>query len=1054
MKDNSKEIGNLSLFKKGMIIATATMTTFAAMSANKAIFAADSENTETKPVLQYNAHVENIGWQGSKIGDILEGNSQIVSTVTVGTVGRSLRMEALTISLTGVPGASLKYNVHSENKGWTGWKENGEVAGTVGESLRAEALKISVTGLNEAGYSLYYRVHVSDIGWMNWISADDSLNLTNYAGTTGQSLRMEAIEIVLVKVGVQIQKEEAILKLTDYKNALALNTVDTTTQNKIETAIEDIEKAESESEVAKILEEIVDEIVQNYPTIDEWVEEVAKNTKTAQEAALEMLQTYKNVAPSVKELTNDDLNLIDTIISEATSSVNNARTPAEVTNAVNGFNTLMGTYTTLINKVNTVNALVAAQNELINELNTYREALKEAKDIDDTEKEIIKRTIDMYEEEIENAETAAEITTATTGIKARFDNYINQYTSLKKIANDNLLNQKVESAIKELTTYLTYTDEAYATTVPNTDTVDDTTDYYTIAELAQKNIDTIKNTAKQSGTTVNDIEDLLRIKDAQGTITGGYIKVLEDFLTTAKTNIKTNKDLYVKEYKDAIEELDEYSSNAAKVLSGSKLENVNKLIQDTKTVIGKVSTHTEVQKYMALFRNTIAEYSNELDDYALERTIEDAIATLKEYEKDTDTNISTPAKTLRMQLETGKDTNGDDYTTNSVKAALKACEDSINAYKNSQELAAIKADAINEFSSYLDTVKDTNALTVISDAITAINNDSSTDKADLNSVIQEQRVKVNEALAKAGEAVQSVLTTAKLNATKTIDNYIDIAEKTAGIDSNIITNLRDYKTLINKATTTSRIDEINRKVANYINNDTTVIKAKLDAITALGATDLSTIDATLIITGTNATPELEAEYNKQVENIKKVAEKDIATALTTAQDAIKDIATNIKSLKDDKIAAAAELLSLADTSATPNVSNVTGDLRTIYDRYLKKINDVTIDEYKVNKDILKADTTNADNRDSCQILKDAEAAIKNYRLVVAKVQAKADLATAIASVADATTKNELKEKYEKLIDAVTVDTYTTTIFDNTVTVTSNPSTDSILAQAKAEVAAL
>ncbi|MCF0142831.1 MAG: gamma-glutamylcyclotransferase, partial [Parasporobacterium sp.] len=41
-------------------------------------------------------------------------------------------------------------------------------------------------------YDIFYRAHVQGIGWMNWVSNGA------IAGTTGQGLRMEAIQIILL----------------------------------------------------------------------------------------------------------------------------------------------------------------------------------------------------------------------------------------------------------------------------------------------------------------------------------------------------------------------------------------------------------------------------------------------------------------------------------------------------------------------------------------------------------------------------------------------------------------------------------------------------------------------------------------------------------------------------------------------------------------------------------------------------------------------------------------------------------------------------------------
>ena len=57
---------------------------------------------------------------------------------------------------------------------------------------KKQAIKIRLTGELQSKYHIYYRVHVQDIGWQDW-QQDGAI-----AGTTGQSKRLEAIEIKLV----------------------------------------------------------------------------------------------------------------------------------------------------------------------------------------------------------------------------------------------------------------------------------------------------------------------------------------------------------------------------------------------------------------------------------------------------------------------------------------------------------------------------------------------------------------------------------------------------------------------------------------------------------------------------------------------------------------------------------------------------------------------------------------------------------------------------------------------------------------------------------------
>jgi uncharacterized repeat protein (TIGR02543 family) len=85
---------------------------------------------------------------------------------------------------------SVSYIEHVQHKGWMDWVSDGQQAGTTGQSLRGEALKINLVNAPE-GAHIEYQVHVENKGWMDWVSDGQQ------AGTTGQYLRLEAIKITL-----------------------------------------------------------------------------------------------------------------------------------------------------------------------------------------------------------------------------------------------------------------------------------------------------------------------------------------------------------------------------------------------------------------------------------------------------------------------------------------------------------------------------------------------------------------------------------------------------------------------------------------------------------------------------------------------------------------------------------------------------------------------------------------------------------------------------------------------------------------------------------------
>jgi uncharacterized protein YjdB len=63
-----------------------------------------------------------------------------------------------------------------------------------------EAIKITLSGM--PGYQVSYRAHVQKLGWLPWQKVKNGTNIdkAGVAGTTGKGLRMEALEIKIEKV--------------------------------------------------------------------------------------------------------------------------------------------------------------------------------------------------------------------------------------------------------------------------------------------------------------------------------------------------------------------------------------------------------------------------------------------------------------------------------------------------------------------------------------------------------------------------------------------------------------------------------------------------------------------------------------------------------------------------------------------------------------------------------------------------------------------------------------------------------------------------------------
>ena len=147
---------------------------------------ADAKGIEAQatPTLTYQAHVQRIGWM-----------DPVTNGRTAGTEGRSLRMEALRVSLPKGTDGGVAYEAHVQRIGWQGEVSNGADAGTHNQSLRVEAFRMHLTGKIASSYDIYYRTHIQKFGWLKWAKNGED------TGSAGMSLRMEALQIQLVPKG-------------------------------------------------------------------------------------------------------------------------------------------------------------------------------------------------------------------------------------------------------------------------------------------------------------------------------------------------------------------------------------------------------------------------------------------------------------------------------------------------------------------------------------------------------------------------------------------------------------------------------------------------------------------------------------------------------------------------------------------------------------------------------------------------------------------------------------------------------------------------------------
>lgn len=129
----------------------------------------------SKPNLQCNAHIQDIGWIGYKD----------TSKEMIGTEGQAKRLEAVKFFANN--GLQIKYRAHVQYIGWQDWKNSGEIAGTTGQGKGIEAIEIQSNAILEV------QEHVQDIGWMPKFKSNNFV-----IGTVGKALRLEAFRISVV----------------------------------------------------------------------------------------------------------------------------------------------------------------------------------------------------------------------------------------------------------------------------------------------------------------------------------------------------------------------------------------------------------------------------------------------------------------------------------------------------------------------------------------------------------------------------------------------------------------------------------------------------------------------------------------------------------------------------------------------------------------------------------------------------------------------------------------------------------------------------------------
>ncbi len=137
------------------------------------------------------AHVQDFGDRPVKV-------DPSTGIMTIGTRGQAKRLEEILIDFQNTTGytGGMEYRVHVQDIGWMDWTPAGTPAGTEGLAKRLEAIEIRLTGELAKHYSVEYCAHIQDYGDAQGWVRDGAL-----AGTTGESKRIEEIKVRIVPIG-------------------------------------------------------------------------------------------------------------------------------------------------------------------------------------------------------------------------------------------------------------------------------------------------------------------------------------------------------------------------------------------------------------------------------------------------------------------------------------------------------------------------------------------------------------------------------------------------------------------------------------------------------------------------------------------------------------------------------------------------------------------------------------------------------------------------------------------------------------------------------------
>ena len=148
--------------------------------------------TIKKPVLKYRAYVQKKSWLPWSVANVASSKESTMAGTT-----DNLRMETIQMQLSGISG-KIEYRAYVEKLGWTQWATTADTttyAGTKGESKRVEMIQLKASGEVATLYDIYYRAYSENLGWLGWAKNNEK------SGTAGYAYKLEAFQVNFMQKG-------------------------------------------------------------------------------------------------------------------------------------------------------------------------------------------------------------------------------------------------------------------------------------------------------------------------------------------------------------------------------------------------------------------------------------------------------------------------------------------------------------------------------------------------------------------------------------------------------------------------------------------------------------------------------------------------------------------------------------------------------------------------------------------------------------------------------------------------------------------------------------